>query len=70
MNKYIVPINDPDGIYIESVNARSISEAEDKFMEIISETYNYEPSDSWDNFINTAWEDNITIGEIKDIEEF
>lgn len=70
MNKYIVPINDSDGIYIESVSARSLSEAEDKFMEIICQTYDYEPKNSWYDFINMAWSDNITIGEIRDIEEF
>lgn len=70
MNKYIVPINDSDGVYIESVNARSISEAEDKFMEIISEMYNCNPEIDWYNFINKLWADDITIGEIKDIEEF
>lgn len=70
MNKYIVPINDPDEIYIESVSARSISEAEDKFMDILCETYDYEPMSDWHNFVNLLLADNITIGEIKDIEEF
>lgn len=70
MNKYIVPINDSDGIYIESVSARSLSEAENKFMDIICETYDYDPIDDWTDFVNKLWVDNITIGEIRDIEEF
>lgn len=70
MNKYIVPISDAAENYIESVSARSISEAEDKFMDIICEDYEREPEDNWTDFVAKAWTEGITIGEIKDIEEF
>lgn len=70
MNKYIVPICDGEYCFIIDTNARSLAEAEDKLLEDINDMYRLEYN-NWDELVDSEWEKGtLTIGEIKDIEEF
>lgn len=70
MNKYIVPICDNEYCFIIDTNARSLAEAESKLLDNVNDMYGLE-YDDWDTLINSEWQKGtLTIGEIKDIEEF
>lgn len=71
MNKYLVPVCDSDGSYICSVAARSLAEAEDKFINELSDIYAIDKDfNNFDEFIKEALESDIVIGDIYDIDEF
>lgn len=71
MNTYLIPIYDdniPDCI-INKYIARSFEDCKDKIMSDYSNKYDLDFND-WDDFCYKIWEENnIFIGDIKDIEE-
>lgn len=71
MNKYLISVCDKDFPEIISVSARSMEDAENKFMEILTNKFNIEdPYYLWDDFCEDLYEHEIYLGEIMDIEEF
>ena len=67
MNKYIIAVAD-EYAYIESVIARSIHDAEDKFIHKFCEKYDISYASDWDELIDNLYETNVIIGEIIDVE--
>ena len=76
MNKYLLPVAEHCDVWIESVSARSMEDAENKFMMSLIETYQDKtlkqiPDDSWDKFLDFMLNEfDVIIGDIYDIEEF
>lgn len=76
MNTYLLPITDGEDIWIERISAKSIKDAESKFMMSLIEAYQDRtltqiPDDDWDKFLEVMLSEfNITVGDIYDIEEF
>lgn len=71
MSKYLLAICYPDEFPgIISTAARSMEEAETRFMHSISEDFNLDVSSDWDEFVDRAASADILIGEINSIEEF
>lgn len=76
MNTYLLPITDGEDIWIERISAKSIEDAESKFMMSLIEAYQDRtliqiPDDDWDKFLEVMLSEfNITVGDIYDIEEF
>lgn len=76
MNTYLLPITDGEDIWIERISAKSIEDAESKFMMSLIEAYQDRtliqiPDDDWDKFLEVMLSEfNIIVGDIYDIEEF
>ena len=76
MNTYLLPIADGEDVWIERISAKSIEDAESKFMMSLIEAYQDKtliqiPDDDWDKFLEVMLSEfNITVGDIYDIEEF
>ena len=76
MNTYLLPIADGEDVWIERISAKSIEDAESKFMMSLIEAYQDRtliqiPDDDWDKFLEVMLSEfNITVGDIYDIEEF
>jgi len=71
MSKYLLAICYPDCFpEIISTSARSMEEAEDRFMHSISEDFDLDTSSDWDEFIDRAASADILIGVVNSIEEF
>lgn len=71
MNKYIVSVCDSDKIpYILDVYAKDMEEAEDKFINKISDIYALDIIEDWCEFCDNAMDHEIYIGEVYNIEEF
>ena len=70
MNTYVFPISNPEGeIWIDSVCARSMSEAQEKVMERFIEQYELDFTDSsWEEFASDAKNHEFLIGDLEDIE--
>lgn len=70
MNKYIVPICDIQSglIWNQVVLARTMSECQDKLTELLTEKYDLPDCSTYREFISCADENDILIGEFKDIE--
>lgn len=71
MNTYLIPIYDKSNgnIYIEDVQARSLSAAEDTIID------RYLPEDedfpnSWEDFLAVMVNNRIVIGDLYEISEF
>ena len=76
MNTYLLPVADGEDVWIERISAKSIEDAESKFMMSLIEAYQDRtliqiPDDDWDKFLEVMLSEfNITVGDIYDIEEF
>ena len=71
MSKYLISISDSDKMpYILDVYAKNMEEAEDKFINKISDIYALDISGDWKDFCEDATDHEIYIGEIYNIEEF
>lgn len=71
MNKYLIPIcYDDSDISIETIVAKSLSEAKDKLIQKFINDYEYDAPDDWRDFIKYMYEHYVTIGEPQDIETF
>lgn len=71
MNKYIVPICDiqAGSCWIKTITAKSITECEEKLMNDLIEYYDFDDFDDYHEFIHWLDEQDILVGNIKDIEE-
>lgn len=68
---YLMPVCDPDGCYISHVTAGSHNEAEEKLIQELVETYEFDDTVySLDELKEVLNEYDIVIGDIYDIEEF
>lgn len=71
MNTYLLPIYESGhGCWIEKVNARSLMEANEKFVKCLADTYD---EVDYGDTLDEAYESlspNVVIGDIYDIEEF
>lgn len=69
MNKYLIPIDDGDDLYIESVSANDYTQAQDKLIEYFCENFDIEAT-NWNELLDQLVDRNIYLGNIYDIEEF
>lgn len=71
MSKYLLAVCYPEDIpIIISTNARTLEEAETRFINNITFSADLDIAADWDEFLNIAYKANIEIGEIYNIEEF
>ena len=70
MNKYLIPICDDDEVFIWTINASSLSDAEEKLMTQIADEYGIEETLTFQEFEGKCWDNNIVIGKFYDIDEF
>lgn len=71
MNTYLIPVYDRnmEDTYIKSVPAKSISEAQDRFIEEWIDEDSEVPG-SWNEFINIMYDNDYIVGDFKEISEF
>lgn len=71
MNKYIIPICDIQGgqVWIHTITAKTIKECQEKIMEELLERYDLEETITYQDFVDILDQNDILIGNIKDIEE-
>lgn len=67
---YLLPCYQEGDCWIESVNAKSLKDAEDKFIDKFYNEYDFDLADDWNNFIKLLGDADIVIGTIQDIDEF
>lgn len=70
MNTYIIPFYLNNDVWIETIKAKSISEAQDKLMNRLSNDWDLDIPADWEDFLAIIDNDGFRIGELKDIEEF
>lgn len=71
MNKYIVPICDIQAgkVWNKTLSASSLNACREKLMEQICNDYDMDLPDSYHEFVKTLDNNDILIGNIRDIEE-
>lgn len=72
MNTYICPfanISSDPSTWIETVRARSISEAKDKIMRDITDDWDLDVPADWSDFNEILFKEKVIVGRIQDIEE-
>lgn len=69
MNTYLIPVFDGSSTYIEKVMARSLSSAEDKFIDMYISSDDDIPED-WEEFLSFMEDAGYIIGEPCEISEF
>ena len=71
MSKDIVPICDIQAgkVWNKIISANSLSACKDKLMEQICNDYDMDLTDSYNEFIRALDDNDILIGNIRDIEE-
>lgn len=71
MNKYIVPICDIEAgsIWNKIILAKSIPDCKDKLMDELIEYYDFDNMDNYSEFVSYLDDQNILIGDIKDVDE-
>lgn len=70
MNTYIIPFSLDNDVWIESVKAKSILEAQDKLMNRLSHDWELDIPTDWEDFLQILSNEMFLVGELKDIEEF
>lgn len=70
MNTYIIPFSLDNDVWIESVKAKSILEAQDKLMNRLSNDWELDVPVDWEDFLAILDNNGFRVGELKDIEEF
>lgn len=70
MNTYIIPFSLDNDVWIESVKAKSILEAQDKLMNRLSHDWELDVPTDWEDFLQILSNEMFRVGELKDIEEF
>lgn len=71
MNKYIIPICDIQAgvVWNQVILARNVLDCQEKLILFLVEKYDLEDRLTYREFIANADENDILIGEIKDVEE-
>lgn len=57
-------------VWIESVRAKSIGEAQERLMNRLSHDWELDIPSDWEDFIQILFNEDIYVGELKDVEEF
>lgn len=70
MNTYIIPFSIDNDVWIESVKAKTILEAQDKLMNRFSYDWELDIPADWEDFLAILDNNEFRVGELKDIEEF
>lgn len=70
MNTYIIPFSINNDVWIESVKAKTILEAQDKLMNRLSYDWELDVPANWEDFLAILDNNEFRVGELKDIEEF
>lgn len=70
MNTYIIPFSINNDVWIESVKAKTILEAQDKLMNRLSYDWELDVPADWEDFLAILDNNEFRVGELKDIEEF
>lgn len=71
MNTYLLPCCDEDGAWIEHLRAQNFAEAEEKFVKIFADDFDFiDYGCRLEDASLALKEHNIIIGDIYDIEEF
>lgn len=70
MNTYIIPFSIGNDVWIESVKAKTILEAQDKLMNRLSYDWELDVPADWEDFLAILDNNEFRVGELKDIEEF
>ena len=70
MNTYIIPFSLDNDVWIETVKAKSILEAQDRLMNRLSHDWELDVPADWEDFLAILDNDRFHVGELKDIEEF
>lgn len=71
MNTYLLPLSDEGGPWIEKVYAKGISDAENKFIKLLADSYDFiDYGGSFNDMVDNLQDHDILVGDIYDIEEF
>lgn len=70
MNTYIIPFSLDNDVWIETVKAKSLFEAQDKLMNRLSNDWELDIPADWEDFLAILDNNGFRVGELKDIEEF
>ena len=70
MSKYLIPVLEKDDLYISSTSARSMEEAETRFMNKFTREWDLDVPADWDDFCEIAAKSDYYVGMISSIEEF
>ena len=70
MNTYIIPFSLDNDVWIETVRAKSLLEAQDRLMNRLSNDWELDVPADWEDFLAILDNNGFRVGELKDVEEF
>lgn len=70
MNTYIIPFSIDNDVWIETVRAKSLLEAQDRLMNRLSNDWELDVPADWEDFLAILDNNGFRVGELKDVEEF
>lgn len=70
MNTYIIPFSLDNDVWIETVKAKSLLEAQDRLMNRLSNDWELDIPADWEDFLAILDNNGFRVGELKDVEEF
>lgn len=70
MNTYIIPFSIDNNVWIETVRAKSLLEAQDRLMNRLSNDWELDVPADWEDFLAILDNNGFRVGELKDVEEF
>lgn len=70
MNTYIIPFSLDNDVWIETVKAKSLLEAQDRLMNRLSHDWELDIPADWEDFLAILDNNDFHVGELKDVEEF
>lgn len=70
MNTYIIPFSLDNDVWIETVKAKSLLEAQDRLMNRLSHDWELDVPADWEDFLAILDNNGFRVGELKDVEEF
>lgn len=70
MNTYIIPFSIDNDVWIETVKAKSLLEAQDRLMNRLSHDWELDIPADWEDFLAILDNNGFHVGELKDVEEF
>lgn len=69
MNTYIIPFSIDNDVWIETVRAKSLLEAQDRLMNRLSNDWELDVPADWEDFLAILDNNGFRVGELKDVEE-
>lgn len=70
MSTYIIPFSIDNDVWIETVRAKSLLEAQDRLMNRLSNDWELDVPADWEDFLAILDNNGFRVGELKDVEEF